>query len=311
MAARRVSAKLQLDNEKLIRLSTRQQFFNLAFESVLNSLTGSEQKLRPIYVRNPLASASLLCSYIRHKVIRKHESTEKMSRRIFRLFGPRNKIWSAIEPVFPKRILLDDTVASLKARLPVLEAGRPEDYEEANKILGRLEEISKELLESKEAYQATSLFPSMKPRLLDPSLPWSSAYIGTAIQGNTSALRGLMIKITGPKKDTKAGSIKKQLGASSLNSVGLISGEMAQAQLPSKVGIFGLKVRIAYTLKSRLASLNTKVLAMTVPKYKLDTDLLGRPMQEATVFGFSNSMNQNDISLLDEQNRLCDILDSY
>jgi hypothetical protein len=310
MSGRSALSKLQQDVPHFLQRYCRNNFLNASYQQVLTGLTGSQQRLKPTYVRNPLASSSLLCSYIRHKVIRKHENAEKMSKRIFRMLGPRNKIWTGYEPLSPKLSLLQDSIASLKSRLPLLAMGNPDIYEESKRSLSKLLEIDSVLSKLEDDFHPLSMYPGMRPRLLDPTLPWSSAYLNSAMQGNASSIRGMMIRIGGPRKDNKAGSRKKMIGSSSLNSVDFVAGEASQVQLPSKMGIFGLNIRIAYCLRNRLANKETKVLALNVPRYKVDRDILGRLTCESTVFGFGNSMTLKDAALFRKEDELCAKLDA-
>src|ERR1700733_5484715 len=95
-------------------LFSRSHYQKFLYGKVLSRLNGNGTDLKPEFVHNPLASPSLLCSFLRNKVIRKHESAERMAKRIFGLLSPRNRIWQAIEPVSAQKQVLQETVYHLK-----------------------------------------------------------------------------------------------------------------------------------------------------------------------------------------------------
>ena len=311
MSLREVGAKLIAANERKLQLYSRHNFLRLLNGAILSELAGSEQRMRPMFVKNPLSSATLLGSFIRNKVIRKREDAPTMRKRIFRLLSPRNRIWNAMEPIVTKRRLLEETITALERRVEYLSLGNPVAGREATETLAKLKNIRDILSKHSDEYQAVSLFPGIMPRLDDPSIPWSSAYqTSSQLQGNSSSIRGISIRIAGPKRDQRADAQKKSVGVPSIKSIGLVASEHSQAQMPSKAGTYGLDVRISYCLQRRLASISTKVPAFAVPAYKRDRNVVGEPLDRATVFGFNSCMTRRDKDLLDEEDRLCALLSS-
>lgn len=69
-----------------------------------------------------------------------------------------------------------------------------------------------------------------------------------------STIRGVLIRIKGPRKGNRAIKLQKAAGRVSVNSVDYVNAEECNIQLPSKLGIFGLYIRLVYSKTDRLLS---------------------------------------------------------
>lgn len=75
-----------------------------------------------------------------------------------------------------------------------------------------------------------------------------------ALPSPAGALRGILLRIKGPKRGNRCEVWQRAAGRISTNSVKYVVSEEAKLQIPSKMGTFGLTVRIVYSTRDRLIS---------------------------------------------------------
>lgn len=253
------------------------QFENAVQDSVVSMLTGSTIRYKPLPVKSPLASASLFCSFLRHKVIRKNEFPGFMIKKVLQLLQPRSHLWNAQEWPEGRKRLLVEMILSLQRRLQFLNhkknfyakfvaARTPSSlsavHEEVDSLLVKIDSL-KQLLASMQAptdVVYTSLYPSTHAtNSLHSSFVSMTPGIAAqaSLYSNLNGYRkvvGMSIRIAGPRKGNRRMVWRKSIGASSTNSVGLVVSEASQVQLPSRIGVFGIQVKIVYAKRERLAS---------------------------------------------------------
>lgn len=76
--------------------------------------------------------------------------------------------------------------------------------------------------------------------------PLQSSLLSSSASSAIPKLRGFSIRLAGPRKGNRALTWERSVGAISTNSVDYVIAEEDKCQLPSKMGTFGLTVRIVY-----------------------------------------------------------------
>lgn len=84
-------------------------------------------------------------------------------------------------------------------------------------------------------------------------------------------IRGVLIRVKGPRKGNRAIKQQKSSGRVSINSVGYVNYEECNLQLPSKLGIYGLYIRLVYSKLDRLVSPYAKLPVLDSPDFKFKT----------------------------------------
>lgn len=233
-----------------------------ALDTIGTSMTGSDIHFKSVPVQSIFSSASLFCSYIRHYVIRKEEPPSNLVNKIMNLLHPKSYIWNASENSELKQAQLTEMIAATRLRLQNLEAKKLyspsfELSQELNQEGVRLSNLRKLLsfMNRPEFPIYSNLFPSSIPNsttsLSMPAYMTGLAARSIHINGHKRIL-GVSIRIAGPRRGNRRVVWRRTIGATSTSAPNSTVYESAQIQLPSKVGVFGLKVKIAYCKRARL-----------------------------------------------------------
>lgn len=187
-----------------------------------------------------LSAASLLANYVRNWHVRNFESnSESGNRKIMSICDPKNPIWKGqIQQTF-RRKLFNDILSSLEKEKSVLEF---------RKKYGQVATTESEKYISGLKYVIG---------LMEDSRTFSMYPVPSHSQSETPALRGLSVRLAGPRRGNRAVVYKKAIGSSSTNSVGLVVYDEAKAQVPGKMGTYGLCIKIVYGSTSEQPSAST------------------------------------------------------
>lgn len=214
-------------------------------EIILSSLHGNPLRIQPHFTPSVLSSASLTTSYIKNHLIRNQESLNGATiRRILNLTDYKHQIWKYRLDQSNRKIQYEEVLKEMKfeeKKLLILSNFNPEMKVKLNQIQENIEKIEMTLKLMKDVVLG-SLHP--EPRnVIESSTETTSDAVGSE---SNLKIRGLLIKLAGPRKGNRAVSWEKSVGAVSINSVDYVLAEESKVQIPSKLGIFGLYVRIVY-----------------------------------------------------------------
>lgn len=232
-------------------------------------MTGSNINFKSILVQSPLTSASLFCSYIRNYVIRKDELPNTIVNRIFGLVHQKSPIWNTLDTSELKYSQMQESSTALKLALNGLRAKaaiQSRNHEAQMQFIDtqvKLNNMKKLIaaMNRPESSVYTSIYPCNTTSIEAPSMSPSMSNIASKnlhINGYKRIL-GVYIRISGPRRGNRKRVWRKSVGATSTTDPSSVVFEEAQAQLPSKIGTFGLKVKIVYSRKDRLINPNTKL----------------------------------------------------
>lgn len=211
-------------------------------ETVLSTLNGHTLRLQPHYTRSVLSSASLTASYIKNWLVRNQESLNGGTvRKILGLGDYKHPIWKYRLDQEAKRTQYSQVLARLQLeeqRLALLRKfAAPHAEQEHRAVQESIRQVQTTL----------SLMAPTVTGSLHPSTPTDdSTHDKSTAPSSGLKLRGLFIRLAGPRKGNRAMKWERAVGAVSINSVDYVVAEEAQIQLPSKAGIFGLYLRIVY-----------------------------------------------------------------
>lgn len=222
-------------------------------ETVLSTLHGNPLLIQPHFTPSVLSSATLTTSYIKNFLIRNQESLNGGSiRRILGLTDYKHSAWKFKLDQSARKVQYQEVLKELefkeKEAMLLLEF-KAEDAE-LKKKLAVIQENKKQVQMTLKLMKDTvtgSLHPEPRNNEL-PSLIGSASSTTTNASDETDKLRirGMLIRLAGPRKGNRAMTWEKSVGAVSVNSVDYVVAEESKVQIPSKLGIFGLYVRIVY-----------------------------------------------------------------
>ena len=215
-----------------------------SMEMVVSGLTGSRVRIQPHFTTSVLSSAALTASYIRNWLVRNQESVSPGSiRRILALAERKHPVWKYRLDQSAKQQQYAEVAAQLElalARQAVLrefEGGAQEGEMEGLRGTLRKVRLSMRLM-----------VPEVEGSLHPEGMATGADATGTGMGAAATQyrVRGLLVRVAGPRKGNRAMVWQRSVGAVSMNSVAHVAAEEAQTQLPSKLGTFGLYVRIVY-----------------------------------------------------------------
>ena len=233
-------------------------------ESVLSTLHGHPLRIQPHFTSSVLSSATLTTSYIKNFLLRNQESLNGSSiRRILGLIDYKHPAWrfklDQRERKTQYTEVLDEMQFEERKLLSLLK------YKKGDPILSgqlyRLQENIKNVQMTLKLMKET-VTGLLHPELRNNGLPSTSTASPNAFTEDTDSdqlkIRGLLISLSGPRKGNRSMTWEKSVGAVSINSVDYVIAEESRVQIPSKLGIYGLYVRIVYQKVSQRPSSYTK-----------------------------------------------------
>ena len=229
-------------------------------ETVATALGASGPNLlRPHFTNSPLSSASLLAAYVKHRLIRNLEHmNSSIIRRIEDMAEEKHRLWSHSTSQSARQQQCQQALnylrlreASLNLRLGINESSslRQELLDVTNEMR-KLELV----LENMEFDVKGSLHPGS---LLKGDRIFLTPTEIAKLPSPSAAVRGVLIRINGPRKGNRCMTWQKSYGRVSINSIRHVTSEEVKMQIPSKIGVFGLTVRLVYGLHNRLIDTRT------------------------------------------------------
>lgn len=229
-----------------------------SLETLCTALNGSgKSTLKAHFTPSPLSSASLLASLLKHRLIRNQESvTSQVIRRIVDLADAKNSVWSHSSSQLAKKIQYSQTLERLKLKQEVLQLRLelvPEDTAliRETTVLENTIRKTETLLDYLEPTVTGNLHPDS---LLSGDKVSMTPSEAAQLPSPSGTIRGVLVRIRGPRKGNRAMKQQKSSGRVSINSVGYVNYEDCSLQIPSKLGIYGLYIRLVYSKTDRLIS---------------------------------------------------------
>lgn len=241
------------------------------FQKVASSLGCSGPNLlHPHLTPSPLSSASLLASYIKHRIIRNMEHlSSTVIRRTLDFVSERHPAWQHDTDQSARKIQCMQIVRRLENQENILLLQL--EFDTKNQALTeQLEEIRETLRKLRLVIQCME--ESVRGNLHPSNLQQGEAAFLTPAEAAQlpspiGAIRGIRIRIKGPRRGTRCAKWEKTAGRVSINSVKFVAAEEAKVPIPSKVGVFGLNVRIVYTKTNRLVDPLEKINVLDQPNF--------------------------------------------
>lgn len=247
-------------------------------ETILSTLHGHSVRIQPHFTPTVLSSATLATSYIKNWIIRNQESINGGTiRRILGISDYKHAIWKYKLDQSSRKMQYSQVLKDMELeehKLVTLLKFKAED-QDLKRNLNRLQDNMKHVRMSLKLMKDTvsgSLHPEAQLNLnenenstnsfnslnLNSSSSASAVASSKANEADQLKIRGLLIRIAGPRKGNRAMSWERSVGAVSVNSVDYVISEESKVQLPSKLGIFGLYLRIVYQKVSQSALTSKK-----------------------------------------------------
>lgn len=233
-------------------------------ESALSILHGNPLRIQPHFTPSVLSSATLTTSYIKNFLVRNQESLNGGTiRRILGLTDYKHAAWKFKLDQSARKAQYTEVLNELQLeemKLITLLKFKKDDSELIKK-LNRLQENIKHIqmtIKLMKNIVTGSLHPECHADATASVLGQSAPPSADEQDLEKLKIRGLLIRISGPRKGNRALTWEKSVGAVSTNSVDFVVAEESKVQIPSKLGIFGLYVRIVYQKVSQRPSSMTK-----------------------------------------------------
>ncbi len=270
---RRRAAELSRTVARSILARGRAAQHAAALGRLATALGGSGPNVLALHLcTSPLSSASLLANRVRDAVVRGGDAFASGSttaiKRILDIAGERHRLWEhatcqagRLVQCRAARDALEVQAAGLACRL----AFEPDNAAAAARLAstrGHLALLGA-LLDAPGGDDRPRLNGDTIRGSLHPEHGAAGVAPGGAIltpgeraslPSGAAALRGIRVTVRGPKRGSKAMKWERSSGRVSTNSVGVVVAEEAKVPLPTRVGTFGLTVRLVYCLARRLAS---------------------------------------------------------
>ena len=236
-------------------------------ETVLSTLHGNPLRIQPHFTTSVLSSATLTTSYIKNFLVRNQESLNGGSiRKILNLTDYKHQIWKYKLDQSDRKQQYQQVLKEMEfeeEKLAALLKFKKND----NNLISKLSRVQGNISQVRMTLKLMKgiVVGSLHPEPRNNELP--SNFNSSAISAADSAtldlddglkIRGLLIRLAGPRKGNRAMTWEKSVGAVSVNSVDYVVAEESKVQIPSKLGIFGLYVRIVYQKLSQRPTSYTK-----------------------------------------------------
>lgn len=225
-------------------------------ERLATALGGSGPNLLRVHLTpSLLTSASLLAHFVKHRVLRNLEHmSNPVIRRTTEMADEKHRIWSHHTSQHARRVQCEQALGCLQVRQAALQTRLRFDPANAalkndllavqshaqrlHAVCASMEDAVKGSLHPASLLQGDRVFltPTETARLPSPS----------------ATVRGILIRIKGPRRGNRSMVWQRSAGRVSVNSVRYVAAEEAKVPIPTKLGIYGLTVRIVHCRRDRL-----------------------------------------------------------
>jgi hypothetical protein len=153
--------------------------------------------------------------------------------------------------------------AALQTKLKFEEFNKAarEELKEIQTVLHKLSLAQKHLADT----VSGSLHPST---LLQGDRVFLTPTEAAQLPSPSATIRGILIRIKGPRRGNRSMVWQKSAGRISTNSVKYVVAEEAKLGIPSKLGVFGLTVRIVYARMNRLIEPRARLDVIDTPNFR-------------------------------------------
>lgn len=246
--------------------------YQASLQHISSALSGSGLvKIQPHYTPSPLSSATLLGTYLKNRLLRNQESlTPQAIRKIIGLADAKNPVWNHSTSQMGRKLQLSQIMDSLAIKKETLELRLGFNAENAA--------LQRELRETEQDIKKTGLLldflsPKVSGNLHPDSLLANDKASMTPsemaqLPSPAGTIRGILIRLKGPRKGNRAIKYQTSAGRVSINSVDYVVAEECSLQIPSKLGIFGLYIRIVYSKTDRLIDSKQNLRLLEDPTFK-------------------------------------------
>ncbi len=219
-------------------------------ETVLSTLHGNPLRIRPHFTPSVLSSATLTTSYIKNHLVRNQESLNSGSiRRILNLTDYKHVAWKYKLDQSERKLQYQQVLKEMEfeeQKLSILAKFKSSNDQKLASVQENIKQVKMTLKLMKDTVTG-----SLHPEPRNNELPSNfNSFTAPSSTNETISdglrIRGLLIRLAGPRKGNRAVKWEKSVGAVSVNSVDYVVAEESKVQIPSKLGIFGLYVRIVY-----------------------------------------------------------------
>lgn len=246
--------------------------YQSSLQHISSALSGSGLvKLSPHYTPSPLSSATLLGTYLKNRLLRNQESLTPLTiRKIIGLADAKNSVWNHSTSQLGRKLQLNQIMDSLalKKQALVLRLG----------FHGENTSLQRELHQTEQDIRKTGLLLDfINPKVIGNLHPDSLLANDKAsmtpsemaqLPSPSGTIRGILIRLRGPRKGNRAIKYQTSAGRVSINSVDYVVAEECTLQIPSKLGIFGLYIRVVYSKTDRLIDPKSKLRLLENPSFK-------------------------------------------
>lgn len=203
----------------------------------------SKIRVYPHITRTILSSASLFVNYLRNWHIRNFESNSFfLNRQIMSLANQKHPLWLAhhkqghYEERLQNRcdrLNLENAVAKVMGEVDdTFQSNKPDIKSRVTAFLDMKSRIKK------------SLKVNVSPESEEQLLP---------------RLKGIYIELSGARLGNRSIRLKKMIGSTSTNGVKFTIFDVAQAQIPGKLGTYGIKLKLLYSAYKTLPNHNVQL----------------------------------------------------
>jgi hypothetical protein len=220
-------------------------------ETILSTLHGNPLRIQPHFTPSVLSSATLTTSYIKNHLIRNQESLNGGTiRKILGLTDYKHQAWKFKLDQSTRKVQYKEVLNELEFEARKLVTLIKFKCGNVNELEGKLSLVQENMKHVKMTLKLIkdTFTGSLHPEPRNNELPSTSTGNSNTLEevNDKLKIRGMLIRLAGPRKGNRAMTWEKSVGAVSVNSVDYVIAEESKVQIPSKLGIFGLYVRIVY-----------------------------------------------------------------
>lgn len=268
----RIPLKLSKEAAKQLLNHGYNCHYQSGLESMGTALGGSGANLLHIHTTPTLlSSASLLAHHIKHRIIRnlQHINTA-IIRRTEELALEKHPYWIHHSSQEGRLVQVKQALEQMKVREAALKHRirfKTDDVELKMELGCVQEEIGrlKLAIDNMEPTIKGNLHPAS---LLHGERAFLTPSEAAQLPSPMGTIRGILVRIKGPRRGNRGMTWQKTAGRFSTNSVDYVAAEEAKVPIPSKLGIYGLTVRIVHCRIDRLVNPNRNLKVIDRPDFK-------------------------------------------
>lgn len=210
-------------------------------ETFSEFVTNSKISFYPIFSGNLISSATLSGNYIRNWHIRNFETNSHTNnKRICALLEHKHLIWLCESFQGAKTNKLNKRINEIDLEMAII--ARVNDHLKDMKLQGQLK------IASSKKYRYKTIANLIYNHYTSNIHPTNVIKNNTNILNEDLHIRGVAIRLAGPRLGNRSVVYRKMIGKSTNNSVGIVNWDGCSVQIPGKLGTYGLKIKVIYNL---------------------------------------------------------------